>query len=326
LGAFVTNDMSAVSAILDATGLSADVPVEIDGQTMTLSNALLQYQDITSITPRFLDWWTDQSGADVLRNLRLEEHQAQRTVFLRTHHVVDTIRQFPALGLAAQSFLSHLRRLQPRLYSIASSMALVPTEVHLTVSPVAYHLFGEPRMGVASRQLSERSPPGVKVPIYVHPSAHFRLPTDDAPIIMIGAGTGVAPYRAFLQEREARGTVGPSWLFFGERNIATDFIYREEWERFLQRGTLTKMDTAFSRDGSNKIYVQHRMLERAAELFSWIRGGAHVYICGDAAHLAPDVDEALITIVADGARTTREVGQTFIRDLQNKHRYHRDVY
>ena len=181
-------------------------------------------------------------------------------------------------------------------------------------------------MGVASRQLSERSPPGVKVPIYVHPSPHFRLPADDAPIIMIGAGTGVAPYRAFLQEREARGTAGHSWLFFGERNFATDFIYREEWERFLQHGTLTKMDTAFSRDGSNKIYVQHRMLERAAELFSWIQDGAHVYICGDAAHLAPDVDEALITIVADGARTTREVGEKYIRELQNKHRYHRDVY
>jgi len=164
------------------------------------------------------------------------------------------------------------------------------------------------------------------LPVYVQANPHFRLPDGDVPIVMIGAGTGVAPYRAFMQEREAHGAGGKNWLFFGERNFRTDFLYQSEWQAWLKDGTLGRMDVAFSRDRSDKVYVQHRMKEQARDLFAWLEDGAHVYVCGDAAHLAPDVHAALIDVVACEAHIGREAAEDYIRSLQADHRYQRDVY
>jgi sulfite reductase (NADPH) flavoprotein alpha-component len=219
-----------------------------------------------------------------------------------------------------------LRPLQPRLYSIASSVAANPGEAHLTISTVRYLLHGEARAGVASGFFADRCPPDSVAPVYIQSNPHFRLPADDVPIIMIGAGTGVAPYRAFVQEREARGAEGRSWLFFGERNFRTDFLYQTEWQAYLKDEVLTRMDVAFSRDRTQKAYVQHRLVERGREVFAWLEAGAHIYVCGDAARLAPDVHEALIGIVAAHGGRARDDAEEYVRALERDHRYQRDVY
>jgi sulfite reductase (NADPH) flavoprotein alpha-component len=216
--------------------------------------------------------------------------------------------------------------MQPRLYSIASSASVTPDEVHLTLSPVRYELHGEPRSGVASAQLADRCEPGATLPVYVQSNPHFRLPAPDVPIIMIGPGTGVAPFRAFLQEREAQGASGKSWLFFGERNFRSDFLYQTEWQQFMADGVLTRLDVAFSRDKVGKFYVQDRMREQAAELYAWLEEGAHVYVCGDGDNMAPDVHEALISLVAEQGWLGRETAEDYIRNLASDHRYQRDVY
>ena len=196
----------------------------------------------------------------------------------------------------------------------------------ITLAPVRYDLHGEPRHGVASAHLADRSQVGDTLPVYIQPNEQFRLPDDDKAIVMIGAGTGIAPYRAFLQEREARGATGRSWLFFGERNFRSDFLYQTEWQAWLKDGVLGRMDVAFSRDRGEKAYVQHRMVERSADLFAWLEEGAHLYLCGDAARMAPDVHETLISIVAEEGSFDRERAEDYVRDLQRSHRYQRDVY
>lgn len=326
LGIAAPNDPVVVKDLLDALALPPDAEFELKGQKTILGEALAQRFEITIATPRFLDYWATLSDSSVLQQLREEDRSGERSVFLHTHHIVDIVRRFPVAGVMAQGFVSALRPLQPRLYSIASSLAAAPEEAHLTVAPVRYALHGETRSGVASGLLADRAAPDAVLPVYVQSNPHFRLPADDVPIIMIGAGTGVAPYRAFMQEREARGATGRSWLFFGERNFRTDFLYQSEWQAWLKDGTLGRMDVAFSRDRKEKIYVQHRMKERARDLFAWLEDGAHLYVCGDAAHLAPDVHSALIDVVAREARTGREAAEDYVRSLQADHRYRRDVY
>lgn len=326
LGIAAANDPAVVAALLGALGLSADERFEHKGGEIAIGEALTDRFEITTATPRFLDYWAMLSGAAALGQLREDDRSGERAVFLRTHHIVDIVRRFPVGKVMPQGFVSALRPLQPRLYSLASSLAATPDEAHLTVAPVRYRLHGEARSGVASGLLADRAEPDRTLPVYVQGNPHFRLPGDDAPIVMIGAGTGVAPYRAFMQEREARGSGGRNWLFFGERNFRTDFLYQTEWQGWLRDGTLGRMDVAFSRDGAEKLYVQHRMKEKARDLFAWLEEGAHVYVCGDAAHLAPDVHAALIDIVADQARTSREAAEDYVRSLQADHRYQRDVY
>ncbi|OYX16695.1 MAG: sulfite reductase [NADPH] flavoprotein, alpha-component [Sphingomonadales bacterium 32-67-7] len=326
LGIAAANDPAVVSVLLEALALSPDTALDIKGESITLGDALTHRYEITAATPRFLDHWAQASDAAALRQLQQEDRSGERSVFLRTHHIVDIVRRFPVPGMAPQDVLSALRPLQPRLYSLASSLSATPDEAHLTVAPVRYALHGEPRSGVASGLLADRAEPDTTLPVYIQSNAHFRLPGDDAPIIMIGAGTGVAPYRAFLQEREARGAGGKSWLFFGDRNFRTDFLYQTEWQGWLKDGTLSRMDVAFSRDGAAKTYVQHRMKEQARDLFGWLEDGAHVYVCGDAANLAPDVHQALIDIVAGEAHTGHEAAEDYVRTLQADHRYQRDVY
>jgi sulfite reductase (NADPH) flavoprotein alpha-component len=327
LGIAAANDPAVVAALLDATGLAGDAPVAVKGEQRPLAEALERDYEIAIATPRFLDQWAKLSGAAELEALRGEDKVKERRLFLHGHHVVDIVRRFRVPGLAAPDLLAGLRPLQPRLYSLASSLAAAPDEAHLTLAPVRYQLHGEGRCGVASALLADRVQPGDTLPVYVQENPHFRLPDDDeAAIVMIGAGTGVAPYRAFLQEREARAAGGRSWLFFGERNFRSDFLYQAEWQDWLKQGLLDRMDVAFSRDGPDKVYVQHRMRERSAELYAWLEEGAHLYVCGDAAAMAPDVHEALIQIVMREGRAGREAAEEYVRGLANAHRYQRDVY
>jgi len=326
VGVFVSNNPEVASALLAALDFSPDTLVTLNDDSIPLKKAFTAHLEITTATPRFLSRWTALTQAKELLELARDDHSNQRLVFLQSHHVIDIVRKFPLRGLDPSDIITALRPLQPRLYSIASSQAIVPNEVHLTVAMVRYVLHEEPREGVATSQLAGRSTPGTALQIYLHRNEHFHLPADDVPIILIGAGTGVAPYRGFLQERKARGATGRSFLFFGERNRATDFLYRDEWDSFRKDGVLTRMEVAFSRDTEPKVYVQHRMLERAGELFAWIEEGAHLYVCGDATHLAPDVHETLIQIAAQHLNTGRNAAEQYVMDLQSSHRYHRDVY
>lgn len=326
LGILSSNDPAVVAALLEEIAINPADQIDLKGERLTLVEALTERFEITLATPRFLDYWAALSEADLLRQLQQEDRAGERSVFLRTHHIIDIVRRFPVPDVTPQGFVSALRPLQPRLYSLASSLSAFPGEAHLTVAPLRYRLHDEARSGVASALLADRAEPGDRLPVYVQANPHFRLPHGNEPIIMIGAGTGIAPYRAFLQEREVRGSGGKSWLFFGERHFRTDFLYQTEWQGWLKDGTLSRMDVAFSRDRADKIYVQHRMKEQGRDIFAWLEEGAHLYVCGDANSLAPDVHQMLIDIVATQSRTGHEAAQDYVRSLQADHRYQRDVY
>lgn len=330
LGVMPTNSPALTEAILTELGLAPQTVLDIKGEPVTLGDALAHCFEITTLTPRFLDHWAHLSGADALSRLTQADHAEARTAFARGHHVIDVIRQFPVKGINAQHLVAGLRPLPPRLYSIASSLAVAPGEAHLTVSTVRYNLHGEWRAGVASGHLAERGELDTQLPVYVQKNPNFRLPADDVPLIMIGAGTGVAPYRAFMQEREARGAIGRSWLVFGERNFRTDFLYQTEWQTLLKDGLLTCMDLAFSRDRHTedraKVYVQHRLKERASDIFAWLEEGAHVYVCDDANRLAPDVHQALAAVVSTEGGLGPAATEDYLNRLQHDRRYQRDVY
>ncbi|WP_037500366.1 assimilatory sulfite reductase (NADPH) flavoprotein subunit [Sphingomonas jaspsi] len=323
LGILPTNNPHAVEALLAATGLSANDEVAVKDTTLTLGDALAHRLEIVAATPRFLDQWSELSDASELRALKTA--LADRAAFLRDHHVVDIVERFPVPGIDAASLVASLRPLQPRLYSLASSQAFVGDEAHLLVAPVRYELYGSPRGGVASTQIADRLPLGETVPVYIQENPNFRLPADDVPVVMVGPGTGVAPFRAFLQEREVREAKGRNWLFFGERNFRSDFLYQLELQKWLADRLLSQLDVAFSRDGE-KTYVQHRMAERSRDLYSWLEEGAHLYVCGDSAAMAPDVNEALIAIVEREGGKGREAAEDYVRTLAADRRYQRDVY
>ena len=267
LGIAPRNDPVLVEKMLERLALTAESSVALKTGVANLGEVLAGALEITAATPRFLEHWATLSDAAELKTLTHQENADERNAFLRAHQIIDIVRDFPVTGLDPQAFVAGLRPLQPRLYSIASSPAASFDEAHLTVSTVRYSLHGLARSGVASGHIADRAPIESVVPVYVQPNPHFRLPGLDAPILMIGAGTGVAPFRAFLQEREAQGASGRSWLFFGERNFRTDFLYQTEWQGFLKDGLLTRMDVAFSRDEDRKVYVQDRLRERAADVF-----------------------------------------------------------
>jgi len=331
LGIVPENDPALVETVLATLGISDAAPIEVKGETVTMGEALQKRFEITALTPRFIEQWGTLADAEALRRLTGTDAVAERTEFMGRHHVVDLLRQYPVKGVTAEQFIQALRPLQPRLYSIASSLAAAPDEVHLTVSTVRYELFGEARSGVASGHIAERGAVDSLIPVYVQASQHFHLPGDDVPIIMVGAGTGVAPYRAFMQEREARGASGRSWLFFGERNFRTDFLYQIEWQEWLKEGVLSRMDVAFSRDravsaSGGKVYVQTRLKEQAKDVYAWLEEGAHLYVCGDATYMAPDVHAALKTVIADEGGMSAEAAEDYLTRLRDDHRYKLDVY
>ncbi len=326
LGVIPRNDPALVERILTSLGMASAASVAFGNGNAAIGDALESTFEITALTPRFLQHWAQLSGSDELKRLSNEEHAHERVSFLRAHHIVDVIRMFPVPGLEPETFVTGLRPLQPRLYSIASSLAVTPDEAHLTVATVRYQLHGESRSGVASGQLANRGAQGALLRVFIQANPYFRLPANDIPILMVGAGTGIAPYRAFMQEREASGAKGRSWLFFGERNFATDFLYQTEWQRLRKEGLLTRIDVAFSRDQTEKIYVQHKIIERARDVFAWLEEGAHVYVCGDATRLAPAVHEALIAVIEKQGGRGRDPAEDYVRGLQRDRRYQRDVY
>jgi sulfite reductase (NADPH) flavoprotein alpha-component len=326
LGIVPSNDPSLVERLMDVLSLDPASPVEVKGSATNLQASLSSDYEIVAATPRFLTHWGNLSGSEELAALTAEGRSEERAAFLRGHHVIDIVRRYPVAGMDAKTFVAGLRPLQPRLYSIASSLASIPDEAHLTISTVRYELHGQARGGVASGYMAERGGADEIVPVYIKQNPHFRLPAADRPIIMIGAGTGVAPYRAFLQQREATGASGGSWLFFGERHSFTDFLYQTEWQDFLKDGVLSRMNVAFSRDRSKKTYVQHRLAENSRDVYAWLEEGAHFYICGDGAHLAPDVHAALKGIVRQERNCDEDAADDYLAALREDHRYHIDVY
>ncbi len=327
LGVLASNDVALVDEIVEALGFAPDAPVKANGADKPVAEALRDDLELTLLTPGFLKAYAEASGADELADLTREGNEAALHAFMKEHQVADVVARWPASGLAAADFTAMLRMLQPRLYSIASSHAALPDEVHLTVGVTRTTPRGRARAGVASTFLSERRAPGDSIRVYVSENEGFRLPEDpDTPLIMVGPGTGVAPFRAFMQEREEMGARGKSWLFFGDRTFREDFLYQTEWQRWLKEGVLTRMDVAFSRDQAEKIYVQDRLREKAADVYSWLEDGAAVYVCGDADSMAPAVHAALAGILQEQGGYSADDAEARLKQMQRERRYQRDVY
>jgi len=327
LGVLASNDTALVDEIVEALGFAPDAPVKANGVEKPVAEALLDDLELTMLTPGFLKAYAEVSGADELADLTREGNEVALQAFLKEHQVADVVARWPAPGLDAASFTGMLRKLQPRLYSIASSHTALPDEVHLTVGVTRTTPAGRARAGVASTFLSDRRAPGDAIRVYVSENENFRLPEDpDTPLIMIGPGTGVAPFRAFMQEREEMGAGGKSWLFFGDRRFTEDFLYQTEWQQWMKDGVLTRMDVAFSRDQAGKVYVQDRLREKAEEVYAWISDGAAIYVCGDADSMAPAVHEALAGILQAQGGISAEDAEAHLKQMQRERRYQRDVY
>ena len=326
LGVWPTNCPALVEEMLTALKLAPETLVPVKGHgELALADALLRHVEIARITPDLLDFVQSYTGNKELARLMEDAHKDELQQWLWGRQPVDLFQDF-AIRCEALELLAQFKTLQPRLYSIASSPKAWPDAVHLTTATVRYDCAGRARKGVCSTFLADRAA-HTQVPIFVQKSAHFRPPRDSqAPMIMVGPGTGVAPFRAFLQDRQADGATGRNWLFFGEQRAATDFYYRDELEAMLGDGTLQRLDTAFSRDQSEKIYVQHRMVEHGAELWSWLEDGGYFYVCGDATYMAKDVEAALKSVVQKHGAMSAEAASAYVAQLVQEKRYVRDVY
>ena len=326
LGVWPTNCPVLVDEMLAALKLSPETIVPVKGHgELALADALLRHVEIARITPDLLDFVQSLSGNAELTRLLRAEHKDELEQWLWGRQPVDLFQAF-AIRCEALALLAQFKLLQPRLYSIASSPKAYPDEVHLTVSTVRYNCASRKRKGACSTFLADRSQQA-QVPIFVQKSAHFRPSKDpQTSMIMVGPGTGIAPFRAFLQDRQADGATGRNWLFFGEQRAATDFYYREELEAMAKSGTLHRLDTAFSRDQTEKVYVQHRMAERGAELWAWLEQGAHFYVCGDASRMAKDVDAALKAVVQQHGAMSADAASDYVTQMAQQKRYARDVY
>ncbi|WP_409438927.1 assimilatory sulfite reductase (NADPH) flavoprotein subunit [Psychromonas sp. GE-S-Ul-11] len=328
LGVWFENDEALVDELITELGYSADdkVSLTISGEDTEFSvkEALLTQLEITQTAPSFIEFWAEKSGDDKLKAIANDKNAARE--FSGNHQIIDVVNQAKA-DVDAQTFVDALRKITPRLYSIASAQAEVEEEVHLTVGVVNYDANDKTRTGGASGFLANRLEEGQKVRVFVEHNDNFRLPaSDDTPVIMIGPGTGVAPFRAFMQEREARDATGDNWMFFGDQTFTQDFLYQVEWQNYLKSGLLTKMDVAFSRDQAEKIYVQDRLKENASEVFAWLERGAHLYICGDANRMAKDVHQTLLDIIAEHGQLSIEQAEDYLKSLRSNKRYQKDVY
>lgn len=326
LGVWPRNSDRLVDEWLSVTGLDGQTPVEVgEHGLMSLRTALTERIEIAHISRDLVRFVQERTGDAKLAELLKPENKRALADWSWGRQSIDLLAELPVWA-SAHEWLRVLKRLQPRLYSISSSPKVCPGEAHLTVSPVRYNYRGVPRRGVCSTYLADRSP-GDRVAVYLQPSSNFRPPSDsDTPMIMIGPGTGIAPFRAFLQERRALGHTGPNWLFFGEQHAATDYYYRDELEQMRDDGFLTELDLAFSRDQQQKVYVQHLMRKRGAQLWSWLQDGAQLYVCGTADPMAKDVDRALCEIAAEFGNLDPEAATDYVQSLSADKRYHRDVY
>ena len=328
LGVKAKNSADVVEAVVAASGLDAGAEVTLkDGSKKPFSEALAEDLDITALSRKFAQSYAELIGSKELAALADKADAAKFNEYSDGRQIVDVLEDFPAKDLKAAEFVKLLRPLPPRLYSIASSMSEHPGEVHLTVAAVRYESHGKERKGVASTALADIYQNGDQVPVFVQPNKRFRLPeNDETPIIMVGPGTGVAPFRAFVEERGVREAEGESWLFFGDQRYSYDFLYQLEWQDHLKSGALTKLDVAFSRDQPEKVYVQHKLLEHAAEVYAWLDKGAHFYVCGDAERMAGDVHQALEAIVQEQGGKSAEEATAYLEQLKKDGRYQRDVY
>jgi sulfite reductase (NADPH) flavoprotein alpha-component len=327
LGVLPRNAPTYVRDLLAVAGFAHDAPVAVDGKERPLQDALGETFEITTITRPFVKAYAAETKTAALAALLEQGQQENFQKYVYGREIIDVLQAYPPGGVSPQAFVGMLRRLQPRLYSIASSLLAHEEEVHLLVGLTRYESHGRVREGVCSTYLCERLGEDEPLRVYPSPNPNFKLPSNpDARIIMIGPGTGVAPFRAFVEEREALGCRGRNWLFFGDQHFTTDFLYQVEWQRWHKSGVLSHLDLAFSRDQSEKVYVQHRMTERARDLYAWLQDGAHIYVCGDADKMAADVHAALISIVSKEGGKDRDAAEEYVQDLQADKRYQRDVY
>lgn len=328
LAVIPVNVPATVEIVLAAAKLTGDEEVEVKNLgRKPLVEALREDYDISGLSRAFLTKLADAVDCSELRELLAETATDSYKAYCNGREIVDAIERFAPAGLAADTLVGLFRRLPPRLYSIASSHLAHPDQVHITVAAVRYHAHGRERKGVCTNYLADLVNAGDRVPVFIQPNKNFRLPADgDTPMIMVGSGTGVAPYRAFVEHRAARGDSGNNWLVFGNPHREHDFFYQSEWCQHLANGTLQRLDVAFSRDQAEKIYVQHRLLERAKDLYAWLEAGAHFYVCGNASDMAAGVHAALLSIVETQGGKSPEAAVAYVEDLKKAHRYQRDVY
>lgn len=321
------NDPALVELLMSTLGWDPGDQIQIseDGDTISLEEALTSYFEITKLTKPLL-----QNAAAYFDNEALED-KVQDSEWIQNYiegrDFIDLLNDFPPEELEPEDLYQILRKLPPREYSISSSYQSLPDEVHITVGAVRYNTHGRDRSGVCSVQFAERIQPGDTVPIYLKRNPNFKFPKDgDTPVIMIGPGTGIAPFRAHMQEREEYSYKGNTWLFFGDQHFTTDFLYQTEWQEWLKDGVLEKMNVAFSRDTDQKVYVQHRIAEHSKEFNEWLEKGASIYICGDEKNMAKDVHQAIRNVLVKEQNLTEEDAESYLKQMKKDKRYQRDVY
>ncbi|MDO6719082.1 assimilatory sulfite reductase (NADPH) flavoprotein subunit [Psychrosphaera sp. 1_MG-2023] len=324
LGMFFLNDETLVDALLTQVELTGEEQVKLGEESLTVRQALIEKLELTQSYPGFVDKYAHATNNAEL--LKLVEDKAALREYIEARQIFDVVAQNPA-KLDAQTLVDCARKLQARLYSIASSQAEVEDEVHLTVGLVEFDAFDSEHLGGCSGYLARRAEEGASIKVFIEHNNNFRLPSDDnTPVIMVGPGTGIAPFRAFLQERDARDAEGENWLFFGNPNFTQDFLYQVEIQGYVKSGLLSKVDLAFSRDQAEKIYVQDRLREQGKDVFAWLEKGAHFYICGDANRMAKDVHQTLLDIVKTHGGKDDEQAELYLKELRSTHRYQKDVY
>ena len=324
LGVWYQNDPQLVKELVELLWLKGDEPVTVEGKTLPLSEALQWHFELTVNTATIVENYATLTRSESL--LPLVGDKAQLQQYAAATPIVDMVRFSPA-QLDAEALIGLLRPLTPRLYSIASSQAEVESEVHVTVGVVRYEIEGRARAGGASSFLADRVEEDGEVRVFIEHNDNFRLPANpETPVIMIGPGTGIAPFRAFMQQRAADGAQGKNWLFFGNPHFTEDFLYQVEWQSYVKEGLLTRIDLAWSRDQQQKIYVQDKLREQGAELWRWINDGAHIYVCGDANRMAKDVENTLLEVIAEYGAMDAEAADEFLSELRVERRYQRDVY
>ncbi|MGH9562249.1 MAG: diflavin oxidoreductase, partial [Terracidiphilus sp.] len=328
-GVMPRNDLDLVAEILQTLGFNGNerVPCEKRGATTTLHDALAHERQIARLNRKIVQGYATRGNCKLLLDILQPERQTALDAYIYDRGLIDLLVEYPGVIDDPNELIALLPKLAPRLYSISSSPAAHAGQIHATVAVVRFTAHNRDRGGVCSTLFADRTSLSDKLPIYIQPNKKFKLPANpDAPMIMIGPGTGIAPFRGFLHERRALGHKGKNWLFFGERSAATDYLYREEIETMHGDGHLARLDTAFSRDSDRRVYVQDRMMEQAPQFWNWLEGGASVYVCGDASRMAKDVHGALCRIVQEQGAMSVEAAEEYVGELKEAHRYHRDVY
>lgn len=329
LGIYPKNDSDLVDMLLMELDWDPEETVKVNkqGELRQLRESLISDFEITVLTKSLIEQAAQLSGNEDLKELLKPGNEERLKEYREGRDLLDFVRDFGSWGESAQEFVSILRKMPARLYSIASSLSAYPDEVHLTIGAVRYESHGRERKGVCSILCADRLQPGDLLPIYIQHNQNFKQPKNpDTPIIMVGPGTGIAPFRSFIQDREESEAKGKTWLLFGDQHFVTDFLYQTEWQKWLKTGVLTKMDVAFSRDTDEKVYVQDRMREQSGELYEWLQKGAAVYICGDEKNMAHDVHNTLIEIIEKEGNMSHADAQAYLEDMQQNKRYQRDVY